>query len=52
MLRDGRNIIPVGNSDAKCLLENWVEEVDLLVIYKDIRIYIVHGSTSQSLVSV
>ncbi|KAL8617784.1 hypothetical protein ACOMHN_062538 [Nucella lapillus] len=26
MLRDGRNIIPVSNSNAKCMLENWVEE--------------------------
>lgn len=26
VLPDGRNFIPVANSSAKCLLENWVEE--------------------------
>ena len=26
-LNEGRNEIRIGNSDAKCLLENWVEEV-------------------------
>lgn len=31
VLSDGRNEIPVGNSNAKCLLENWVEEVSMIV---------------------
>ena len=29
MLNDGRNEIRFNNSDGKCLLENWVEEVRL-----------------------
>ena len=28
-LNQGRNEIRLNNSNAKCLLENWVEEVDL-----------------------
>ena len=30
VLNDGRNEIRVNNSDGKCLLENWVEEVTKL----------------------
>ena len=26
-LPDGRHYIPISNSNAKCLIENWVEEV-------------------------
>jgi len=28
-LPDGRHSIPISNSDAKCLIENWVEEVSM-----------------------
>ena len=31
-LNDGRNEVRIGNSDAKCLIENWVEEVSDLYI--------------------
>ncbi|XP_025077821.1 sperm-associated antigen 8-like [Pomacea canaliculata] len=38
VLSDGRNEIPVGNSNAKCLLENWVEERAVKDIDPDVKI--------------
>lgn len=35
-LPDGRNIIPIANSDSKCLLENWVEERAVSHIDQDV----------------
>ncbi|XP_041362499.1 sperm-associated antigen 8-like [Gigantopelta aegis] len=35
VLNDGRNEIRINNSDAKCLLENWVEERVVQSLYPD-----------------
>jgi len=33
LLNSGRNDIPLSNSNAQCLLENWVEEVTVSLIW-------------------
>ncbi|KAK7501733.1 hypothetical protein BaRGS_00007164 [Batillaria attramentaria] len=45
VLNDGRNEIPVGNSDGKCLLENWVEERS--VDHLDPKVDLEKGITSK-----
>ena len=47
LLNNGRNDIPVNNSNAKCLLENWTEEVNAISLNVDCLLRMFESRTRQ-----